>query len=251
MFKRDLYFRKPVLNAAGTLGFAPDPRLPLNWAGLGAFVTNPISLRQRTPAAEPALIEFPGGFLTHSGLPNPGLPAVLKKMAARWARADLPIIVHLMADRPEETARMVRMLENVENVAAVELGFAPQLADDILVLAVELAAGELPLVANLPFEQVLSVGPRCLDVGAAAISLAAPRGLLPAVDNGRAVTGRLFGPALFAQSMLVVRDAVRAGIPLIGGGGVYSKENASAMLAAGALAVQVDTVLWRGDFSLA
>ena len=31
---------------------------------------------------------------------------------------------------------------------------------------------------------------------------------------------------------------------IIGGGGVWSKENAEAMLAAGAMAVQVDAVLW-------
>ncbi|MBK8824145.1 MAG: hypothetical protein IPN58_16545 [Anaerolineales bacterium] len=123
--KRDLYFSKPIMNTAGLLGFAPDPRAGINFDAFGAFVTNPISLRSRLPAAQPALIEFPGGFLLHSGLPNPGLSAVLKKHAARWNRADMPIIVNLMADRPEETMRMVQMLEGVDNVMAVELGFAP------------------------------------------------------------------------------------------------------------------------------
>jgi dihydroorotate dehydrogenase len=33
---------------------------------------------------------------------------------------------------------------------------------------------------------------------------------------------------------------------VIGGGGVYRPEQAQAMLAAGALAVQVDAALWRG-----
>jgi dihydroorotate dehydrogenase len=244
MSKRGLVFQKPLMNAAGTLGFAPDIRFPLNWGDFGAFVTNPLSLRSRKPAIEPALIEYPGGFLLHSGLSNPGFSQTLKKYAARWARADLPIIVHLMADRPEETLRMVRQLENVENVMAVELGFAPLLADDIILLAVEMSAGELPLIVNLPWEQVLRLGPQVLAAGAEAVSLAAPRGMV------EQVTGRLFGPALLAQSMLLVREAARAGIPLIGGCGVYSKENASAMLAAGALAVQVDAVLWRGDFSL-
>lgn len=243
MSKRGLVFPKPMMNAAGTLGFAPDPRFPLHGGDFGAFVTNPLSLRSRTPAVEPALVEYPGGFLLHSGLPNPGFSQTLKRYAAKWARADLPIIVHLMADRPEETLRMVRQLESVENVMAVELGFAPLLADDIILLAVGMSAGELPLIVNLPWEQVLRLGPQVLGAGAEAVSLAAPRGMVGQV------TGRLFGPALFAQSVLLAREAARAGIPLIGGGGVYSKENASAMLAAGALAVQVDAVLWRGDFN--
>jgi dihydroorotate dehydrogenase (NAD+) catalytic subunit len=248
MSKRGLIFQKPLMNATGMLGFAPESRFPLSWGEFGAFVTNPLSLRPRRPAVEPALIEYPGGFLLHSGLPNPGFSQTLKQVAAKWARASLPVIVHLMADRPEETQRMTRQLENIENVMAVELGFAPLLADDIILLSVEMSVGELPLIVNLPWEQVLRLGPQVLAAGAEMVSLAAPRGAL-AANDGRLVSGRLFGPALFAQSLLLVREAARVGIPLIGGGGVYSKENASAMLAAGALAVQVDTVLWRGDFS--
>jgi len=244
MSKRGLVFAKPLMNAAGTLGFAPDARFPLHWGEFGAFITNPLSLRPRRPAVEPALIEHPGGFLLHSGLPNPGFSQALKQYAAKWARSSLSVIVHLMADRPEETQRMVRQLENVENMMAIELGFAPLLADDIIVLAVEMSAGELPLIVNLPWEQVLRLGPQVLSAGAEAVSLAAPRGM-----SRGGITGRLFGPALFAQSLLLTREAARSGIPVIGGCGVYSKENASAMLAEGAMAVQVDTVLWRGDFN--
>jgi dihydroorotate dehydrogenase (NAD+) catalytic subunit len=244
--KRDLTFRTPLMNAAGTLGFAPDPRAAVKWDDFGAFVTNPISLRSRLPAKNPELIEYPGGFLLHSGLPNPGLSAAVKKHARHWADTDLPVIVNLMADRPEETARMVRTLEGLENVAAIELGFAPLLAADIILMAVEMSLGELPLIVNLPFEQVLTLGPRVIQIGAAAISLAAPRGALPKRDA--VITGRLFGPALFPQALDVVRSAVKLGLPVIGGCGIYSQENASAMLQAGALAVQVDTVLWKNGW---
>lgn len=248
MSKRGLDFAKPLMNAAGMLGFAPDTRLPLNWEEFGAFVTNPLSLRPRRPAVEPALVDYPGGFLLHSGLPNPGFSQALKQHAAKWARASLPVIVHLMADRPEETQRMARQLENLENVMAVELGFAPLLADDIIILAVEMSAGELPLIVNLPWEQVMRLGPRAMAAGAEAVSLAAPRGSLAAAGGGL-VSGRLFGPALLAQSLLLISEAARSGMPIIGGRGVYAKEDASAMLAAGALAVQVDAVLWRGGLT--
>jgi dihydroorotate dehydrogenase (NAD+) catalytic subunit len=246
IFKRDLTFRTPLMNTAGTLGFAPDSRAAVKWDDFGAFVTNPLSLRSRLPAKNPELIEYPGGFLLHSGLPNPGLSAAVKKYASRWADTDLPVIVNLMADRPEETARMVRVLEGLENIAAVELGFAPLLAADIILLAVEMSLGELPLIVNLPFEQVLTLGPRVIQAGAAAISLATPRGALPRGDT--VITGRLFGPSLFPQALDVVCSAVKLGLPVIGGCGVYSKEDASAMLQSGALAVQVDTVLWKNGW---
>jgi len=242
------------MNAAGSLGFAPDSRSLRDFGslnGFGAFVTNPFSLRPRLPAAKPEVIEYPGGFLLHTGLPNPGLSAGLKKYSAKWSRSELPIIVHLMADRPDETQQMVRKLESQENVMAVELGFAPLLANDIILLTLEMCSGELPLIFSLPVEQVLSLGPRLMQGGAQAISIAAPRGALTPplpLGEGRVrevVTGRLFGPSLFPQTLETVHSAAKLGIPIIGSGGVYSKENADAMLSVGALAVQVDAALWN------
>jgi len=240
--KRDLYFSKPLMNAAGSLGFAPDTRLGISLDSFGAFVTNPLSLRPRRPTAQPAVIEHPGGFLLHTGLPNPGLRSGINKYAPKWNKSSLPIIVNLMADRPEETQQMVRMLEDLENVMAVELGFAPLLADDIILLTLELCLGELPLIFSLPIEQVLSLGPRLMQEGAQAISISAPRG---ASMTDHLVTGRLLGPSLFPQTLDTVNNAVKAGIPIIGSGGVWSKENADAMLSVGAIAVQVDAALWN------
>jgi len=240
--KRDLYFSKPIMNTAGSLGFAPDFR-SLNH--FGAFVTNPISLRPRLPAAQPALIEFPGGFLLHTGLPNSGLPAVLKKHSARWNRADIPIIVHLMADRPEETMRMVQMLEGIENVMAVELGFAPLLSNDIILLNLEMCVGELPLIFSLPTEQVLSLGPRLVQGGAAAISMTSPRGALTAPhDKNKLITGRLYGQSLFPRSLDIIHSAAMIGMPIIGAGGVWTEQDAADMLSAGAMAVKIDSSLW-------
>ncbi len=242
MPKRDLIFSKPAMNAAGSLGYLPDMRISAPWADFGAFVTNPVSMRPRKAASVPALLEFQGGFLLHSGLPNPGFSSVLKRYARRWHDAPMSVIVHLMADRPEETSRMVQALEGVPNVMAAELGFAPLLAPDIIALAVEMCRGELPLIVCLPPEQILDLGSRLLDLGAAALSLDATRGAL--VKDGELVTGRLFGPAMFPKALEVVHSAARLGFPVIGSGGVYSSADVDAMLAAGALAVQLDACLW-------
>jgi dihydroorotate dehydrogenase (NAD+) catalytic subunit len=255
--KRDLYFSKPFMNAAGSLGFVPDSRSGISLDSFGAFVTNPFSLRPRSPAAKPAVLEYPGGFLFHTGLSNPGLSAGMKKYSIRWSRSNLPVIVHLMADRPEETQRMVRMLETEENVMAAELGFAPLLSNDIIHLTLEMCLGELPLIFSLRIEQVLTLGPRLIDEGAQAISISAPRGALPlshfdtpyravstTLNPSPLQTGRLYGPSLFPQTLETVLSATKLGLPIIGAGGVWTKENADAMLSAGALAVQVDAVLW-------
>ncbi len=241
--KRDLYFSKPLINAAGSLGFAPDIHNGLSLSQFGAFVTNPISLRSRLPTAQPALIQFPGGFLLHTGLPNPGFSNVLKKYSAKWDRTNLPIIVHLMSDRPDETQRMVRELENAENVMAVQLGFAPLLSDDIILLNLEMCVGEIPLIFSLPHEQVLSLGSKLIQHGAHAISIASPRGALVDKD-GKVITGRLYGQSLFPRALDVVRSAAMIGLPIIGSGGVWTEKDAADMLSAGAMAVETDAQLW-------
>jgi dihydroorotate dehydrogenase (NAD+) catalytic subunit len=237
-----LVFRKPVMNAAGILGFAPDPRGPVDWDEMGAFVTNPISWRPRAAAREPAVCEYHGGFLLHTGLPNPGFRAVLNKHARRWNESPLPVIVHLMADRPEESAKMIRELESMDNVIGAELGFAPLLADDVILLALDMCQGEIPLIACLPHDQVLRLGPRALAAGASAVSLAPPRGRLS--RDGGTMTGRLYGRSLLPIALDLVAAATAAGIPTIGAGGVYASEHVQAMLSAGALAVQLDASLW-------
>jgi len=126
---------------------------------------------------------------------------------------------------------------------AVELGFAPLLANDIILLTLEMCLGELPLIFSLPVEQVLSLGPRLMQEGAQAISIATPRGAL-AAPNSSLITGRLYGPSLFPRTLETVYSATKLGLPTIGAGGVWSKENADTMISVGALAVQVDATLW-------
>lgn len=243
--KRDLYFSKPIMNTAGLLGFSPDFRSLREFGsldGFGAFITNPISLRPRLAASHPALIEFPGGFLLHTGLPNPGFDSVLKKHAARWNRSDLPIIVHLMADRPEETQYMARTLEGIENVMAAELGFAPFASDDVILLNLEMCAGEVPLIFSLPAEKILTLGPRLIEKGAAAVSLSQPRGAL--LKDGKIMTGRLCGRSQFPRALELVHAAAKLGLSVIGAGGVWSEQDAADMLSAGAMAVETDASLW-------
>jgi dihydroorotate dehydrogenase (NAD+) catalytic subunit len=241
-----LPLRSPILNAAGTLGFAPNPRGSVDLARLGAFVTNPISLKPRHPAAARCLLPFSGGFLLHSGFPNPGFRKVVELYAGRWVKSLLPVIVHLMADQPEELVSMVRRLEEMEGVVGVEIGLRPESSSEEAQELAQAAFGELPVIVQVPPENLENLLPRLRGLEIAAISLAAPRGMLPSGDGGLA-RGRLFGPGLLPAALAAVQAAVGFGLPVIGSGGVYSEADVQAMLAAGAQAVQLDAVLWRGE----
>lgn len=227
----------PIWNAAGTLGFTPPRRGPLS-AALGAFITNPISWGARTPAQFPRLLEYPGGVLLHTGLPNPGLRQILRQYARQWARAVNPVIVHLLAENPDTLHRMVRQLEEVDGVAGLELGLPPDADPAFVNELIEAARGELPLIVRLPYD---AVWPTPLPE---VVSLSAPRGTLPGPGTGF-VQGRLLGPGIFPQALQAVRAWQPTAVPLVAGGGVYHPAQAEAMLAAGASAVQLDLRLWR------
>jgi dihydroorotate dehydrogenase len=157
------------------------------------------------------------------------------------------VLVHILAANPEEAARMVAYLEGLDNIAGIELGLEPRVTADQALARIQAALGELPVIACLPAEQAGELALALAGSGVSAFSLAAPRGSLPGPD-GKLISGRLYGPALLPRALAAVQAAAQAGLPIIGSGGVYSSEDAAAMQAAGAAAVQLDAVLWRGGW---
>lgn len=250
--KFDLVLTRPFMNAAGSLGYAPDAHGPVELRRLGAFITNPISWERRTPAQAQRYAAYPGGFLLHTGLPNPGFNAVLRRYAPVWRRSPLPVIVHLIPSRPDEAARMARGLEGLPGVAGIEIGLPPDIPAGAAVEMGRAAAGELPVVLRLPLERAAALAAAVAadrgGAGAAAFSLGPPRGALP-VPGEKPVAGRLYGPGVFPLALAATQAMAAAGLPVIAAGGVYTPEQAQALLDAGALAVQLDSVLWRGEFS--
>ena len=242
--KHDLIFEKPILNAAGFLGFAPGFQEGIDWDALGTFITSPISLQARTAAAPPRLIPYPGGFLLHTGHPNPGLRSAVKQYAPQWGRSPLPILVHLLAEDPDSLRQLIEALEQVEGIMGLEIGLPPGIDKAGLSALGGAAQGELPFILQLPLTEAAGLAREAVAAGAAAISLGPPRGALPA-PSGRLVNGRLYGPGVFPLVLDAISRLRGMEFPIIAGGGVSSNAEADALREAGAAAVQLDYVLWR------
>ena len=246
LLRHPLVIDPPMMNAAGSLGFAPNFRLPLQWEKFGAFVTNPVSLKPRKPASGPRWRTFSGGGVLHSGHPNPGIRSVIRQYAPQWAASRLPVIVHLLADYPDEISRRIKQLETLENIQAVELGFPDDITETEVKEMISAAVGEKPVIARLPFLEAKWLGPFAIQSGAVAIGLSPPRGALP--DGQDIHSGRILGPGQFPVALEAVRQLAQADLQVIVAGGVYTQEQAAVMVAAGALAVQIDLAIWRGDW---
>jgi dihydroorotate dehydrogenase (NAD+) catalytic subunit len=242
--KRDLILSPACMNVAGMLGFSDQAKRAFDLSNLGSFVTNPISLAPRTPAHPPRVLEFSGGFLLHTGHPNPGLRKVLRTYASQWKSLPCPVIVHTLVQTAEEAAHMTEHLEEIEAVSAVEIGLG-----DIDALSAEkivstASRGELPIIANMPVTVDTAVILSVAAAGPSAISFGPPRGTIQHSD-GRLISGRIFGPAVLPIALRSVsRAAELVEVPIIASGGIFHIADVEAMLKAGASAVQLDSVLW-------
>ncbi len=258
--KFGLPIASPVMPAAGAFGYGDTYHDLVDLRVLGALVTNPMSLTPREAARGRRIAIHGEHFVAHTGLPNPGVRRVLQQYRQTWERLPIPVIVHLIATTPAETAQAAERLSGVPNVVGIELGVVdnvtPQRALNLLDAA--RADGDLPVIVRVPFTGVDALAPLLADHGADALTLTAPpRAVLPASDAPedsearRYLRGRLYGPALFPLLLNVLaRWCSKLPVPVIACGGIASLQDATACLELGATALQVDALLWRDPLIL-
>lgn len=247
--KHGLALNGPFLNASGVLGFADEYRGILDFKQLGAFVTNALTCLPRAPARGPNALPTPDGLLLHTGLPNPGVKAALKKWDKDWRRLGPPVIVHLAATTVNDVRQSLEWLERAQGVAGVELG----LRDDVSVTEawrlIHAACGGWPLLARLPILRAAELGSIAADAGADALTLGAP----PRHTTAEGHHGRLYSPSTFAHTLAAltaVHAQLNAALPLIASGGIYTRAQAHTLFNAGAMAIQLDAVLWQRPMRL-
>jgi dihydroorotate dehydrogenase (NAD+) catalytic subunit len=244
----------PVMPASGAFGYGDAYQDMVDVAQLGAVVTNPVSLRPRRAARGRRIGYLESGFVVHTGWPNPGLRRLLRAYRDLWARLPVPVIVHVLATRPAEVGRIVRHLSGVRGVIGVELGFAADASQERILnlLAAAVDEGDLPVIAKVPFGRVEPLAPLLAEHGADALTLTAPpRAVLPIHEDGindvaHYMRGRLYSATLFPLLLNELAQWVSSlPVPVIACGGIASADDALSCLTLGALAVQIDALLWR------
>lgn len=251
--KTGLPISSPLMPAAGVFGYGECYRDLIDDEALGALVTNPVSLRPRTAARAPRIAVHGETFVVHTGLPNPGLKRVLRHYSAAWTRQPLPVIVHLIATTPAEVAESCTQISTTQGVAGIELGLddgtSPEGAASLIAAAH--STSELPLITRLPFEGVERLASAAIQAGTDALTLTAPpRAAVPlpteAEEEIHCLSGRLYGRALFPLLLHRLHTWVpRLSVPVIACGGIATAGEIEACLAVGAVAVQIDALLWQ------
>jgi dihydroorotate dehydrogenase (NAD+) catalytic subunit len=240
-----------LLNASGCLDALTAPELARS---LDGFVTKTITPEPRAGNAPVRIAETDAGMLNSIGLANPGRERFLAEVLPRLRVLGVPLWVSVggfsAADYAETCAR-------VDGVAALELNLSCPNVDDAPETAAEIVsacrdATSLPIYAKLSpstwdvAEQARAVA----AAGADGLSLVNTlrglaldeRTLRPRLATG---TGGYSGPALKPVALAAVYACSRAvDLPIVGMGGVRSGLDALELIAAGASAVALGTILF-------
>jgi dihydroorotate dehydrogenase (NAD+) catalytic subunit len=249
----DLVMPTPVMNASGCGG--PGLAAFVELSELGAFVTRTVTLDPVAGAPMPRLVETASGVLHRTGGQNAGLEGFLTTELPWLVRLGARTVVSISAGTLGECGELARRVGASPGVAAVELrlGRTEQhtAGKAVHVVHRELPRG-IPLLAKLPpGVDPVGVAHAAVDNGAEGLVVTAgvpglvmdPATLRPSLDGG----GLLSGPAIHAIALRQVWDLHEAfpDVPVIGAGGVRTGADALAMLASGAVAVQLGSVLFR------
>lgn len=253
--------RNPIMTASGTFGYGEEFSQYVNLNTLGGIVTKGLSLRPRAGNPTPRIVETPGGMLNAIGLQNVGIDAFIEKKLPFLRTVDTLCVANFFGDTVDEYAEMARRLNELPEVAALEMNiscpnvkqggifFGSDPACAAGVVAACRAATSKPLIVKLSpnVTDVVAMAKACADAGADALSLINTLiGMAIDINTRRPVlanvTGGLSGPAIKPVALRMVLQVARAvKLPIIGIGGIMSATDVIEFMLAGASAVQIGT----------
>jgi dihydroorotate dehydrogenase (NAD+) catalytic subunit len=244
-----------ILNASGCLDALSAPEVASQF---DAFVTKTVTPLPREGNQPVRIAETEVGMLNSIGLANPGIDPFLDEVLPRLLEIGPPVWVSVGAFAADEYADLCARLDGTE-AAVLELNLscpnvaAPEDEATAIVTAAR-AVTDKPLYAKLApgLPDLPAVAEAAAAAGADGLSLVNtirglaldPDTLRPRLGTG---SGGLSGPALRPLALAAVHAAYRAtGLPIVGMGGVETGAHALELIAVGASAVALGTVLFAG-----
>jgi dihydroorotate dehydrogenase (NAD+) catalytic subunit len=242
-----------ILNASGCLDALSAPEVARQF---DAFVTKTVTPLPREGNQPVRIAETEVGMLNSIGLANPGIDPFLDEALPRLLEIGPPVWVSVGAFAADEYADLSARLDGTE-AAVLELNLScPNVAapedEATAIVSAARAVTDKPLYAKLApgLPDLPAVAEAAAAAGADGLSLVNTiRGLAldPVTLRPRLGTdsGGLSGPALRPLALAAVHAAYRAtGLPIVGMGGVESGAHALELIAVGASAVALGTVLF-------
>jgi dihydroorotate dehydrogenase (NAD+) catalytic subunit len=245
----------PILNASGCLDGLVAPEVART---LDAFVTKTVTPLARAGNPPPRIAETESGMLNSIGLQNPGIEVVVSEVLPRLAALGVPLWVSAGGFSAGDYARVCERLDGLPDVEVIELNLscpnveeAPETASELVAAARAVTTKTLYAKLSPATSDIGETARAVVDAGADGLSLVNtirglaldPRTLRPVLARG---VGGYSGPALRPVALACVHACASAvDVPIVGMGGVSSGRDALDLVAAGAAAIGLGTVLFR------
>jgi len=256
-----LKLKNPVMPSSGTFGYGIEFTDFLNLNDLGAIVVKGTTLHPRLGNFPHRFTEIAGcAEISTIGLQNVGVELFVKDKLPLLRKYESPVIVNIAGETAEEFVRITEVLNQADGIGGIEVNLAcPNVKGGGLQFSADWNATfevvkavrehtDLPVIAKLSptITDVTILAKACEEAGADAICpIYAVMGMTIDIDTRRSKLGRnllasVGGPWMKPITLKLAWQASQAvKIPIIGGGGITSGEDAIEYFIAGATAVQV------------
>ncbi len=261
-------FKNPLIAASGTFGYGREYEKFYSLSNLGGISVKGTTDTPRMGNLSPRIAETPMGMLNSVGLENPGIDHFIEHDLPWLMQKNTTIIANIAAGTEELYAKIAEKLDKT-NIHMVELniscpnvkqggaafGTSAKSAFDVVSKVRKKTSKPLMVKLSPNVTSIAEIAKAVESAGADAVSLInTVLGMRIDIKTRRPIlknnVGGLSGPAIFPIAVRMVwqvRKAVK--IPIVGGGGISSAEDAIEMMIAGASAFQIGTAIFTNPYS--
>ena len=251
----------PIISASGTFGYGDELKGLANLKAIGAITTKTITLKPRVGNPPPRIYESECGVMNSVGLENPGLEVFINEKLPEIRKLNTKCIVSVGGSSDKEYREVVGALTKEKGVDGVEINLScPNLKLKKLISQDAKATYSLTRALRKITKKPLfiKITPEVTDIGkiAKAVERAGADGISLVntffslrinIETRKPYLGNVYGGysgrAIKPMSLYRVwKVAKEVKIPIIGGGGIESANDAIEFILAGARAVSLGTI---------
>lgn len=266
----NIELKNPLMVASGTFGYGEEMNSVVDVNKFGAIVTKSVTYEKREGNNPPRIAETECGMLNSIGLANVGIHTFVKDKLPFLRKIEIPIIVNIAGNTPDEYLDILTILENESGIAGYEINLScPNVKEGGLEFGRDAKACSnitaalrkktdryliIKLTPNSTFiteagKAVEEAGADCISAINTLVGMAVDiKTRKPKISR---VTGGYSGPGIKPVALAKVFELYNAiNIPIIGIGGIMNWEDVIEFMLVGSTAVQLGTVNFVNPFAI-
>lgn len=249
----------PILGASGCFGFGKEFDDLYGLENIGGLSLKSATLQPRVGNPMPRIAEVAGGMLNAIGLQNPGCDAIIKSELAHLTHKNTFVMANIAGSTIEEYVEVAKKMQEAPEVDALEIniscpnvkcgglqfGSDPESAKKVVRAIKEIAIKPVYVKLSPNVTDIVSMAKAVEEAGAdGLVMINTLVGMRIDVNKRKPILGNVIGGMSGAcikpvAIRMIFQVYPHVKIPIIGVGGVSTRDDVLEMMMAGASAIQV------------